>query len=210
MNAPAEDENQLCTKIARLVQEKGWNQDEFARLAQLNRLTVRNILQGAPRRLHNATVSACARVLGFSVHDLRTIPLDALLSRLPRHAPSADPLRRQFDQATQPEVTLWLERNPERAAQFSAEELDELYSLQGTGGPLTSFGVIRFVEQIERRRRLLQKVNDLVGTEMIDLLEPLIDLMHEKIQPYRSRLGGTGAADSASGGFVAGAKPPSG
>jgi len=41
--------------------------DEFARAANLNRLTVRNIFQQVPRRLHNATVGACARALGLWV-----------------------------------------------------------------------------------------------------------------------------------------------
>ena len=49
----------LCAKIARLVRERGWNQEEFARGADLNRLTVRGIFQGGERRLHNATVGAC-------------------------------------------------------------------------------------------------------------------------------------------------------
>src|SRR5438105_10803841 len=33
----------LCPKIARLVEERGWNQEEFARFANLNRLTIRKI-----------------------------------------------------------------------------------------------------------------------------------------------------------------------
>ena len=35
----------LREKIARLVQERGWNQHEFARLAGVSRLTVRSIFQ---------------------------------------------------------------------------------------------------------------------------------------------------------------------
>src|SRR5262245_12048103 len=60
----------LCAKMARLVEERGWNQDEFARNAGLHRLTVRHILHGPERRLHNATVGACARALGLSVAEL--------------------------------------------------------------------------------------------------------------------------------------------
>ena len=35
----------LANKIARLVEERGWNQEDFARISQLNRHTVRQILQ---------------------------------------------------------------------------------------------------------------------------------------------------------------------
>ena len=40
---------ELANKIARLVEERGWNQEEFARIARLNRHTVRQILHPAPR-----------------------------------------------------------------------------------------------------------------------------------------------------------------
>ncbi len=51
----------LANKIARLVQERGWNQEEFARITRLNRHTVRQILlRGEHRRLRNATIGACA------------------------------------------------------------------------------------------------------------------------------------------------------
>src|SRR5579872_6529672 len=72
----------LCAKIARLVRERGWNRDEFARFADLNRLTIRAIFQDQSRKLHNATVSACARALGVSVHDLLTQPVEKLLPRM--------------------------------------------------------------------------------------------------------------------------------
>lgn len=185
MNDPVLDDD-LNGKIARLVEEKGWNQDEFARLAQLHRLTVRNIFQGGSRRLHNATVSACCRALGFTVHELRTVPLATLLARVRRQQSvlNTEELRTRYERATQPEVLDWIERNADRAAQLKPEELDELMSLQGTGGPLTSFGVSKAVDHIFRRRRLIEKVLDIAGTELIDLLEPLVDLMHEKVQPY--------------------------
>ncbi len=178
----------LCAKIARLVQECGWNQEEFARIADLNRLTVRSIFQGGQRRLHNATVSACARALGLGVHDLRVLPLSQLLPRVRnRPSPARETARALYEKATQPELLAWIERNPERAAQLTPEEVDELLSLQGTGGPLTAFGVAHFIELIERKRLLLEQVAVIAGTEYIDMLEQLVGLIYEKIQPYRDR-----------------------
>ena len=184
--APTDD---LAVKITRLVQERGWNQEEFARIARLNRHTVRQILHpGGRRRLRNATISARARALGLSVNDLRTQPLEKLLPRMVEGHPSNDAgLRRLYEQATQPELTAWMERNPERARELSAEEVDELLSLQGTGGPLTAFGVEGFVQRIERRRNLLQQVHAIAGTEYLDLLEQLVALLYDKVRPYRDR-----------------------
>ena len=87
----------------------------------------------------------------------------------------------------QPELLAWIERNPERADQLSVEEREELLSLQGVGGPLTAFGVAHFVGLIERKRWLKQKVVAIAGTEYLDLLEQIVELVYEKIQPYRDK-----------------------
>ncbi|HEY8504908.1 MAG TPA: helix-turn-helix transcriptional regulator, partial [Gemmataceae bacterium] len=74
---------ELAGKIARLVEERGWNQEDFARIAKLNRHTVRQILQSdGRRRLRNATVSQCATALGLTVSELRNLPLERLLPRM--------------------------------------------------------------------------------------------------------------------------------
>ena len=99
-----------------------------------------------------------------------------------------DSQRSTYDQACQPELLGWIERNPERARRMTAEEMDELLSLQGTGGPLTRIGVEHFVEVIERKRRLNEKVNAIAGTEWIELLEQVVDLLYERIQPYPDRV----------------------
>ncbi|HMF12587.1 MAG TPA: helix-turn-helix transcriptional regulator [Gemmataceae bacterium] len=182
----------LVAKIARLVKERGWNQEDFARHADLNRQTARQImLMTGDRRLRNTTISACARALGLTVSELTDVPLDRLLSRMNNHQPEATAddagLRRLYEQATQPELRGWMERNPERAKHLTEEEIDELLSLQGTGGPLTSMGVEHFVQVIERKRHLIEQVHAIAGTEYLDVLEKIVELMYDKIQPYRNR-----------------------
>lgn len=188
--------HELTRKIARLVEERGWNQEDFSRIADLNRQTVRDILQGtSDRKLRNATVGSCAKALGLSVSELRDWPLDRLLPRMhhaahssARAAGDADPGRRRlYERATQPELVAWIERNPDRAAGLTEAESDELLSLQGTGGPLTSLGVEHFVGLITRKRRLIEQVEAIAGTEYLDLLEQLVGLMYEKVQPYADR-----------------------
>lgn len=191
-----DETDNLCRRIARLVRERGLSQEEFSRLANLNRLTIRHIFQGGPRRLHEATVRACAGVLGVSPEELREAPLEKLVPRVRQTDAGAACWRRRFEEATQPELLAWMERHPERAAQLSAEEVDELLSLQGTGGPLTSHGVAHFVERIERKRQLLQKVSAVAGTEYIDLLEQFVQLLYEKVQPYTDRASSGGKRET--------------
>lgn len=188
--APASEFDDLADKIARLVQERGWNQEEFARITRLNRHTVRQILlPGEHRRLRNATIGACARALGLTVHELRTLPLDRLLPRMNEAHPAngVAPLRRLYEKAKQPELVAWIERNGERAQQMSDGEVDELLSLQESLDALNAIGVEGFVQQLERRRRLFQQVQTIAATEYRDLLEQLVTLLYEKVHPSRER-----------------------
>jgi hypothetical protein len=178
--------DELAVKIARLVEERGWNQEEFARITRLNRHTVRQILvPGQHRRLRNATIGACARALGLTVNELRTLPLDRLLPRMNETHPTngVAPLRRLYERARQPELVAWMERNAERAGQMSDAEVEELLVLQEAPDALQAIGVEGFVQRLERRRRLLQQVQSIAGTEYLDLLEQLVELLHEKAQP---------------------------
>ncbi len=188
MVEPSESSSrELAQKIARLVEERGWNREEFARIARLNRHTVRDILQPEPvRQLRNSTVSACARALGLSVSDLRDLPLERLLPRMRASSPanSADAVRRLFAEATQPELLAWLERNPDRASRLTAEDVEELLAQQRTGGPLS---VEAFAARLERRRKVIQQVQAIAGTAYFDLLEALVTLMFEKVQASREK-----------------------
>lgn len=179
--------NGLCDKIAQLASALGWNQQTFARQTNLNRLTVAHICDGTNRRLHGSTIEACARAFGIGPLELRTEPFERLLPKVCPPSSAAEQRRRLFEQAMQPEVRLWMEQHPDRAAALTADELDELMSLQGVGGPLTEFGVAEFVGRLERRRRLVQKVTAVAGTEYVELLESFVELLFEKVQPYRDR-----------------------
>jgi len=180
----------LAGKITRLVEERGWNQEDFARIAKLNRHTVREIVKNSPdRRLRNATVKQCAEALGLEVNELRDLPLERLLPRMhgQRQPPDDEVLHQLRERASQPELVRWIERHPERAAQLSAGEAEELLAIQGANGPLARIGIDQYVDLIERKRRLLQQVSVLAGTEYVGLLEQLVELLYEKVRPAHGR-----------------------
>jgi transcriptional regulator with XRE-family HTH domain len=177
----------LGDKIARLVEERGWNQEDFARISKLNRHTVRQILHGGPkRRLRNATVSQCAEALGLTVSELRNLPLDRLLPRMHGKPPAdEEALKLLYERAALPDLVAWIERNRDRAAGLRADEIQELLDMQAPGGPLEKVGVENCVELIERRRRLVCQVKEIAGTEYLELLEQLVRLMYEKVKPRK-------------------------
>lgn len=178
---------ELANKIARLVEERGWNQEDFARISQLNRHTIRQILTSGPkRRLRNATVSQCADALGLTVSELRNLPLERLLPRMHGKPPADEEAITLLDErATLPALVGWLERNRDRAATLRPDEVQELLDMQGPGGPLEKLGVENFVDLIERRRQLVCQVREIAGTEFLNLLEQIVRLLYEKVKPTR-------------------------
>src|SRR5438067_5210290 len=133
MNAvTAGADGELGDKIARLVEERGWNQEDFARISKLNRHTVRQILHSGPkRRLRNATVSQCAEALGLTVSELRNLPLDRLLPRMHGKPPAdEEALKLLHERATLPSLKSWLERNEKRAAGLRPDGIQELLGMQ--------------------------------------------------------------------------------
>jgi len=176
----------IAAKIARLVEERGWNQEDFARIANLNRHTVRQILLNSDsRRIRNATIMNCARALGLTVSELRTLPLDRLLPRM-HGAPAEegeDTLKRLYELGTQPELVAWLDRHPQRAQRLSSSEVEDLLSLQGATGPLAKVGVEHFVELFERKRKLREQIEIIAGTEYLGFLEQFVALVVDKVQP---------------------------
>ncbi len=185
-NPPATPPNgDVAQKIARLVEERGWNQEDFARIAQLNRHTVREILHhGDRRRLRNATISHCAAALGLTVSELRNLPLERLLPRMRGELPEeSDAYKHLYERARQQELLNWVTRNPERASRLRPEEVEELLSLQGPDGPLARIGVEHFVELIERKRRLREQIEVIAATEYLGLVEQLVRLIYDKVKP---------------------------
>lgn len=185
--ASGSDGAELANTIARLVEERGWNQEDFARISQLNRHTVRQILgKGPKRRLRNATVSQCADALGLTVSELRHLPLERLLPRMHGKPPAdEEALELLYERAALPDLVNWLERNKDRAAELRPDEVQEILGMQEKGGALEKIGVEKVVELIERRRRILCQVREIASTEYLDLVEQLVQLVFEKVKPLR-------------------------
>jgi transcriptional regulator with XRE-family HTH domain len=189
---------ELANKIARLVEERGWNQEDFARISQLNRHTVRQILHSGPkRRLRNATVNQCAEALGLTVTELRNLSLERLLPRMHGKPPAdEEALKLLYERAALPNLVSWLERNKERASQLLPEEIQELLNMQAPGGPLEKIGVENFVDVMERRRAITCQVREIVHTEYLELLEQFVRLIYEKVKPRSNKSSGLSCEDS--------------
>jgi len=180
------DNASLALKIRRLVEERGWNQEEFARIARLNRHTARQILLPGPqRKLRNATVLACARAFGLNVSELRDQQLERLLNRMVQGASTTlDVARSRLERVSNGDLRAWIERNPDRTRQLHEADFVELLALQESLG---SLGVEPVIARIERRQVLLHRVSQISATEYLDLLEQIVGLLYEKVTPATSQ-----------------------
>lgn len=171
-------------KIAYLVRELGWTQEDFARRAGLNRHTARHILLRPQQHLRNRTVQSCAAALGLTVAELTERPVEELRERLHgAHKPlSLDEIR-----AVQPELAKWLEVHPDRAEQLTLPDLQELVAIQSNNHPPAPANVEHFLDRLHRKRELLRKVDILAGTDHLPFLELLTSLLFERIQPHKDR-----------------------
>jgi hypothetical protein len=185
MDKPLTETDDLPLKIRRLVQERGWNQEDLAKKSRLNRHTARTIMVASrPRKLRNSTVNQIARALNLTVNELREQPLERLLPRMAAGAGGEDVLRRRYAEADHPELKAWIERNPGRARDLADDELAEVIAVLQAGGTI---GVEGLVARIERRRKVLRMAHAVAGTEYIELLEQIVALLHEKVRPAPAR-----------------------
>lgn len=180
--SPALEGTELARKIARLVEEKGWNQEDFARIARLNRHTVRHILRGQVKRhLRNATISQCAEALGLTVSELRDLPLECLLARMHgRVPPSSENLRLLRERAILPELIQWIDSHPDRAAQLSHAEVQELLAAQEPGGYLHELDVDTALTLLEHRRRILYHLRRIADVDLLGAIEQFVATLADR------------------------------
>ncbi len=139
--------------------------------------------KGAGGALRNRTIFGCAELWVWPWPISAQTDLASPDSRGTGNLPLlTEDLR--YDLATQPQVRQWLEDQGTQAARYTQDEIGELLSMQGTGGPLTAEGLQAALRLLDRKRRLIERVHVIAGTEHLGLLEGIVDCLFERVQPY--------------------------
>lgn len=86
------------------------------------------------------------------------------------------------DRKTNPLIEVAAQSRPELFRSFTAEDWNEIYSLHGTGGPLTEEGALRAAEHINAKRALRQKFEALLESEHFSALSAIIEVMYRDCQ----------------------------
>ena len=178
-DAPAENQR-IAARIRTECIRRGWDLQEFADRAGLSRTTVYNLERGHTSRPHTTTFGKVAAALDLPVDELFTAPAATADSNLP-DPPADDTPPCAFDVATNPAVTDVMRERPQLFAGWSRDDVDELYSLFGTGEQLNSRGVVSAAEAINRKRETIRKLHVVLETHLreraIDLIDLLFDLV---------------------------------
>jgi transcriptional regulator with XRE-family HTH domain len=99
-----------------------------------------------------------------------------------KNAEVIPPKNRSVDRHTNPLVEIVSQSRPDLFRPFTDDDWNEIYSLHGTGGPLTEEGTIQAAEHINAKRALRQKFEALLETEHFAPLSAIIEVMYRDCQ----------------------------
>jgi transcriptional regulator with XRE-family HTH domain len=169
----------LGARIRAECVRRGLELQELAEQAGVSRTTLYHLERGHTGRVRTKTLQKIARALGLTVEELfsplRSAPLAA--GTFDREK------SRSFDRATNPLVTEVMQEQPHLFEGWSESDVDELYSTFGTGGPLSTRGVINAAEAINRKRDAIHKLHVVLETHLREHALGMIDMMYQMVQP---------------------------
>ena len=175
------ENRRIAARIRTECMRRGWDLQEFAERAGLSRTTVYNLERGRTTRPHTTTFGKVAAALDLPVDELMS-PLSAMSDSTPSERPVETFQERSFDVATNPAVTDIMRERPELFTGWNDDDVEELYSLFGTGGQLNHRGVVSAAEAINRKRETIRKLHVVMETPLRERAIDLIDVLFALVQ----------------------------
>ncbi len=178
----------LAERIRAECVRRGWDVGELARRAAVSRTTLYHLAHGHTDRPRASTLKRIAAALGIETDALVGRPVDAEGTRNPVSSGNrvSEGARwdaaATFDRATNTAVADVMRDRPDLFAGWSADDVDELYSLFGVGGQLTPRGVACAAEAINAKRETVRKLHVVLDTHLRERAVDLIDLLYEMVQ----------------------------
>jgi transcriptional regulator with XRE-family HTH domain len=162
----------VATNLRRLMARHNLTVQGLAEEAGVDVRTIKSLLRSR-QRPHARTLHKLAAGLGISA--------DEFFQPLAENDRSGSVDIRAFDRATNPIAAAVLAAQPQRFADWSAEEIDELFSRVGTGGELNETGVAAAADLIESRRKILEKAAVILETDEADLLRGIVEMLYGRV-----------------------------
>ena len=157
--------------LRRLMARLDMTLQEVVDATGLDERTVRSMLHGDTRP-HARTLHKLADGLGIDTDEL-----------------FVDPYRSSqwaFDKATNPQVAIVIESQPELFADWTDADFAELYSRMAVGGELTEEGAVAAATALNARRDLLYQVSVVLETDQADVMREFIGILFRKVTNVNS------------------------
>lgn len=140
--------------------------EQVAEKSGLDRRTIMGILDGT-NKPRAQTIHRLAEGLGVSADEFFVDPVQLAY--------------RHFDEDTNPVVREVVDFHPDLFADWTGADYCELHSRFGSGGPLTIEGTLQAVHQMNRNRRLHEKLSLLLESSQAKVIGGILDLMYESV-----------------------------
>ncbi len=152
--------------VRRLMARLNLTLQDVVEASDLDERTVRSILQGVTRP-HARTLHKLATGLG--------VEADELFQDL------SHTHRASFDRATNPAVSAAIDADPQRFADWTPAEFEELFSRMAVGGELTEEGVLTSAEAINSRRQLMSQIAVILESGEADHLREFVAMLYHRV-----------------------------
>jgi transcriptional regulator with XRE-family HTH domain len=146
---------------------KGLNLSELAEQAGVSRTTLHQLERGAIQEPRAKTLARIATALDLLPEQMQSSEAEAR--------------RAEFDYVTNPAVAAVREQDPARFAHLTEEDWQELASLVGVGGGLTTQGVLDAIERLEDDREAVRRLRIILQTHLRQPARQLIDALYQSV-----------------------------
>lgn len=173
------DVSQIARRIRACCMERGWDEVELARRADVSRTTLYNLRQSNCRRPRITTLTSLAEAFEMSLdHFLwgESSTSSADSSLFSEGAKS-------FNRETNQEVKAIQDECPYLFRNWSDREWDELYSTFGVGGALSREGVIENAKSINQSRETRRQLNLVLETHLKETAIQMVESLYRMVIP---------------------------
>ena len=175
--------------IRRLCVRKGLPLGELARRAGVSRTTLYHLANGTTARPHASTLARIADVLEVDPRLLDGAEEGGQPASSSRAWPGGSAIvdrQLAFRRSTNAVVQDVYREQGVMFEGWSPDEWAELYSAVGTGGPLSRDGVVQTAEHINRKRRVIHKLQLVLETHLREAACEVIETLFEIVRPVSS------------------------
>ena len=170
---------QIARRIRACCMERGWDEVELARRADVSRTTLYHLRLGKIRRPRITTLNSLAEAFEITLEHFlwgQSEPLRHLASS--RSSASGD-----FDRSTNQAVRQVRDEHPQLFVNWTDREWEELYSTFGVGGALNETGVLSNARQINESRRTRRQLDVVLETHLREVAAKMVESLYRMVVP---------------------------